>query len=61
VKQILYTCDSCETKIKPDEMTEILGVMKLPGDISLSMAVHFHDDCLPLPLHKWAQKALGNE
>ena len=60
-KKILYTCNSCEKKIRADEMIEILGVLKLPGEISLSMAVHFHEDCLPPALHEWAQRALGNE
>ena len=61
MKQILYTCDSCENKIAANEMVEILGVIKLPGEITLSVAIQFHDDCLPPELHHVAQKALGNE
>lgn len=61
MKKILYTCDSCDQETEPGEMVEILGAMRLPGDINLSVAVHFHDDCLPQELHKVAKRALGNE
>lgn len=61
MKEILYTCDSCDNKIVfANEKVEILGVINLPGNVSLSVAIHFHDDCLPRELHKVAQRALGN-
>jgi hypothetical protein len=61
MKRTVYDCDSCYDKdIEPGSLIEILGVMRLPGDISIPLAIHFHDDCLPPELMQIAQEALGN-